>query len=113
MKDPYININIVVVVVVVVVVVIVVVVVVVVVAVVVVVVVVDSHKMWGNKWCTQGSRKCSAGQVMAQPKRIVISFVRPDWFVVFPTALVQLFSCGRTTSPQHSFASHYITIYAL
>ena len=39
---------------------------------VVVVVVVDSHKVWGNKWCTQGSRKCSAGQVMAQPKGMVI-----------------------------------------
>ena len=80
---------------------------------VVVVVVVDSHKVWGNKWCTQGSRKCSAGQVMAQPNGMVIGFVRPDWFGVFPTALVQLFSCGRTTSPQHNFASHYITIYTL
>ena len=99
--------------VVVVVVVVAVVVVVIVVVVVVVVVVVDSHKVWGNKWCTQGSRKCSAGQVMAQPKGMVIGFVRPDWFGVFPTALVQLFSCGRTTSPQHSFASHYITIYTL
>ena len=99
--------------VVVVVLVVVAVIIIIIIIIVVVVVVVDSHKMWGTKWCTQGSRKCSAGQVMAQPKGMVIGFVRPDWFGVFPTALVQLFSCGRTTSPQHSFASHYITIYAL
>ena len=101
------------VVVVVLVVVAVIIIIIIIIIIVVVVVVVDSHKMWGTKWCTQGSRKCSAGQVMAQPKGMVIGFVRPDWFGVFPTALVQLFSCGRTTSPQHSFASHYITIYAL
>ena len=82
-------------------------------AVVVVAVVVDSHKMWGNKWCTQSSRKCSAGQVMAEPKGMVNGFVGPDWLRVVPTALVQSSSCGRTTSPQHSFASHYITIYTL
>ena len=29
-----------------------------------------------------------------------------DWFGVFPMALVQSFSCGRTTRPQHNFASH-------
>ena len=64
--------------------------------------------MWGNKWCTQGSRKCSAGQVMAQPKGMVIGFVRPDWFGVFPTALVQLFSCGRQQVP--STALHHTTL---
>ena len=67
--------------------------------------------MWGNKWCTQGSRKCSAGQVMAEPKGTVNEFVGPDWFRIVPTALVQSFSFGTATSPKHSFALPYITIY--
>ena len=75
---------------------------------VIVVAVVNSHKVWGKKWCTQCNRKRLAGEAMTEPKGTVDGFIGPDWLGLFLRPLVQSSSCERTTGP--TTALHHTTL---